>query len=85
MGSSVKPSKHPVEETLERHKRALEAKGVTVFALVDHSGEAERVELKMRPTKLIIFGADRAGHDNRHSIGCDICSDSGCQYPRRQY
>jgi uncharacterized protein (DUF302 family) len=39
----------------------LEAKGVTLFALVDHSGEADKVGLKMRPTKLLIFGSPKAG------------------------
>jgi len=56
-----KPSRHSVEETLERLKRTLQAKGVTVFAVVDHSGEAERVGLKMPPTKLVIFGSPKAG------------------------
>ena len=39
----------------------LEAKGATLFALVDHSGEAARVGMKMRPTKLLIFGSPKAG------------------------
>ena len=56
-----RPSKHSVDETLDRLKRTLQAKGVTVFALVDHSGEAEKVGLKMRPTKLVIFGNPKAG------------------------
>ncbi len=60
-GVVSKPSKHSVEETLERLKRTLEAKGVTVFALVDHSGEAEKAGPKMRPTKLVIFGSPEAG------------------------
>jgi uncharacterized protein (DUF302 family) len=54
-------SKHSVDETVERLKRTLQAKGVTVFATVDHSGEAEKVGLKMRPTKLVIFGNPKAG------------------------
>lgn len=56
-----RPSKHSVDETLDRLERTLQAKGVTVFALVDHSGEAEKVGLKMRPTKLVIFGNPKAG------------------------
>jgi uncharacterized protein (DUF302 family) len=55
------PSKHSVYETVEKLKGILEAKGVTIFALVDHSGEAEKVGLKMRPTKLVIFGSPKAG------------------------
>src|SRR5215831_7477986 len=54
-------SKNSVDQTLARLMRGLEAKGVTVFAVVDHSGEAEKVGLKMRPTKLVIFGSPKAG------------------------
>jgi uncharacterized protein (DUF302 family) len=56
-----KPSNHSVEQTVERLKGILQAKGVTLFALVDHSGEAEKVGMKMRPTKLLIFGSPKAG------------------------
>jgi uncharacterized protein (DUF302 family) len=44
-----------------RLKGILQAKGVTLFALVDHSGEAEKVGMKMPPTKLLIFGSPKAG------------------------
>jgi len=56
-----RPSHHSVEQTVDRLQNILQAKGVTLFALVDHSGEAEKVGLKMRPTKLLIFGNPRAG------------------------
>jgi uncharacterized protein (DUF302 family) len=55
------PSNHSVDETVERLKGILQTKGVMLFALVDHSGEAEKVGLKMRPTKLLIFGSPKAG------------------------
>jgi uncharacterized protein (DUF302 family) len=55
------PSNHPVEETVERLKNILQAKGVALFALIDHSGEAEKVGMKMPPTKLFIFGSPKAG------------------------
>ena len=55
------PSNHSVDQTVEKLKRILQAKGVTLFALVDHSGEAEKVGMKMRPTKLLIFGSPKAG------------------------
>ncbi len=55
------PSKHSVDQTVEKLKGILQAKGVTLFALVDHSGEAEKVRIKMRPTKLLIFGSPKAG------------------------
>jgi uncharacterized protein (DUF302 family)/uncharacterized membrane protein YidH (DUF202 family) len=56
-----KPSNHSVEHTVERLKNILQSKGVTLFVLVDHSGEAEKVGMKMRPTKLLIFGSPKAG------------------------
>src|SRR3981189_15906 len=56
-----KPSKHSVERTVEALTNILKSKGVAVFALIDHSGEAEKVGLKMRPTKLLIFGNPKAG------------------------
>jgi uncharacterized protein (DUF302 family) len=56
-----KPSKHSVEQTVEALQNILKSKGVAVLALIDHSGEAEKVGLKMRPTKLLIFGNPRAG------------------------
>jgi len=55
------PCNHSVDETVEKLKTLLAAKGITLFALVDHSGEAEKVGLKMRPTKLLIFGSPKAG------------------------
>lgn len=54
-------SHHSVDETVERLKGILQAKGVALFALVDHSGEAAKVGMKMRPTKLLIFGNPKAG------------------------
>ena len=55
------PSHHPVDQTVDKIRGILAAKGVTLFALVDHSGEAEKVGMKMRPTKLLIFGSPKAG------------------------
>jgi len=56
-----KLSNHSVDQTVEKLKNTLQSKGVTLFALVDHSGEAEKVGMKMRPTKLLIFGSPKAG------------------------
>jgi uncharacterized protein (DUF302 family)/uncharacterized membrane protein YidH (DUF202 family) len=55
------PSNHSVDQTVEKLKGLLNEKGVTLFALVDHSGEAEKVGMKMPPTKLLIFGSPKAG------------------------
>src|SRR5258705_8106653 len=60
-GIIEKPSNHSVDETVNRLKHLLHSQGVTLFALVDHSGEAEKVGMKMRPTKLLIFGNPKAG------------------------
>lgn len=56
-----KPSNHSVEQTVKKLEGMLQAKGVTLFALVDHSGEAEKVGMRMQPTKLLIFGNPKAG------------------------
>jgi uncharacterized protein (DUF302 family) len=60
-GITDRPSNHSVDESVERLKNILQSKGVTLFALIDHSGEAEKVGMKMRPTKLLIFGNPKAG------------------------
>lgn len=54
-------AQHSVDETVEKLKNMLAAKGVALFALVDHSGEAEKIGMTMRPTKLLIFGSPKAG------------------------
>jgi uncharacterized protein (DUF302 family) len=60
-GIVSKPSAHSVDETVEKLKGILQAKGVMLFALVDHSGEAAKAGLRMPPTKLLIFGSPKAG------------------------
>jgi uncharacterized protein (DUF302 family) len=55
------PSRHSVPETLGRLESILTEKGITVFARVDHSGEAAKAGLTMRPTQLLIFGSPKAG------------------------
>lgn len=55
------PSNHSVDQTVEKLRNLLQSKGVTIFAIVDHSGEAEKVGLTMPATKLVIFGSPKAG------------------------
>lgn len=55
------PSRHSVDETVEKLKNILATKGVTLFVVVDHSGEAAKAGLQMPPTKLLIFGSPKAG------------------------
>jgi uncharacterized protein (DUF302 family) len=54
-------SPYSVEETLQRLESILVARGLQIFALIDHSGEAQKVGMQMRPTKLLIFGSPKAG------------------------
>jgi len=54
-------SSHSVDETVARLQTILQSKGITLFALVDHSGEAAKIGMTMPPTKLLIFGNPKAG------------------------
>jgi len=62
-GSNVvtKPSRYSVLETIDRIERAVTAKGMKVFARIDHAGEATSVGLTMNPTVLLIFGNPKGG------------------------
>jgi hypothetical protein len=72
------PSHHSVDQTVDKLKTILQSKGVKLFALIDHSGEAEKAGLKMPPTKLLIFGnpkGDAGCSERRHrpspeNFGC---------------
>lgn len=60
-GIRVLQSNSPVDQTVQKLEALLEAKGVRLFAVIDHGGEANRVGLDMRPAKLMVFGDPRAG------------------------
>ncbi len=60
-GIVTKPSPLPVDETVNRLTRLIEGKGLTLFDVIDHSGEAEKAGLNMPDTKLVIFGSPVAG------------------------
>lgn len=60
-GLITQGSLHSVDEVVNSLTALLQAKGIALFALVDHSGEAAKVGLAMRPTKLLIFGDPKAG------------------------
>jgi uncharacterized protein (DUF302 family) len=53
--------RHTVDATVTRCRETLDSSGITLFALIDHSGEAARVGLTMRPTKLLVFGSPKVG------------------------
>jgi uncharacterized protein (DUF302 family) len=54
-------SPYTVPETVKRLDSVLQSRSLTVFARIDHSGEAEKVSMKMHPTQLIIFGSPKGG------------------------
>ena len=54
-------SHHSVDQTVQKLEGILRAKGVKLFSVIDHSGEAEKAGMHMRPTKLLIFGNPKAG------------------------
>ena len=60
-GVVTKASPRPVPDTVNRLTEMVEGKGIKVFAVIDHSGEAEHVGLQLRDTKLVVFGSPKAG------------------------
>lgn len=60
-GLEVLPSKYSVDETVQRLSDAFREKGLKIFTVIDHSGEAARVGLQMPATKVLIFGSPKGG------------------------
>jgi uncharacterized protein (DUF302 family) len=60
-GIVSKTTSRTVDETVGKIKTLLNVKGIKLFAVVDHSGEAKAIGLRMPPTKLLIFGSPKAG------------------------
>ncbi|HEX3827509.1 MAG TPA: DUF302 domain-containing protein [Sporichthyaceae bacterium] len=60
-GINTTVSTGTVGQTLERLLAVLDAKGLTVFTVIDHSGAAAAAGLTLRDTKVVIFGSPRAG------------------------
>lgn len=54
-------SRHSFDETVGRLQAIFVEKGMQIFAVIDHGGAAEEVGLKMRPTKVVIFGSPKGG------------------------
>jgi uncharacterized protein (DUF302 family) len=68
-------SNHPVKDTIDRAEASLLAKGITVFARIDHAAGAASVRMPLRPTELLIFGDPKAGTplmQSRQTIGIDL-------------
>ncbi len=60
-GVKTRLSRYGFEETVERLESLLKEKGIKLFCVVDHSGEARAAGLEMRPTRVLIFGSPKAG------------------------
>jgi uncharacterized protein (DUF302 family) len=54
-------SPYSVDNTLQRLETVIATKGLTIFARIDHSGEAAKAGLTMPPTQLLIFGSPKSG------------------------
>ncbi len=60
-GVTKRESRYSVPQTLDRLEAILKERGITVFARIDHAGEATKVGLNLPPTQLLVFGNPRAG------------------------
>lgn len=60
-GLIIKPSPHSVEETETRFIQVLNAKGLNIFATIDHTQNAANVGLDLSPTRVVIFGNPKVG------------------------
>jgi uncharacterized protein (DUF302 family) len=60
-GLTTLPSNFDAKVTMDRLEAAVKAKGLTVFARIDHAAGAGAVNLPLRPTELLIFGNARGG------------------------
>jgi uncharacterized protein (DUF302 family) len=74
-GLTTRPSAHDPKQTADRLDAALHARGLTVFARIDHTAGAAAVGLALRPTELLIFGNAKGGTplmQAAQTIGIDL-------------
>jgi uncharacterized protein (DUF302 family) len=74
-GLIVVQSSHGPAETMDRLVAEIKAKGLTVFARIDHAAGASEVGLPLRPTELVIFGNAKGGTplmQSNQEIGIDL-------------
>jgi uncharacterized protein (DUF302 family) len=74
-GLITRESTRPAKATIDRLAAALQAKGVAIFARIDHAQGAAEVGMKLPPTELLIFGNPRAGTplmQENQAIGIDL-------------
>jgi uncharacterized protein (DUF302 family) len=67
-GLMTRPSQHGPRDTMNRLEAAVKAKGMTVFARIDHAAGADSVGLELRPTERLIFGNARGGTPLMQSV-----------------
>jgi uncharacterized protein (DUF302 family) len=75
LGLTTIKSSHGPQETMNRLEAAVKAKGMTVFARIDHSAGASAVDLSLNPTEVLTFGNARGGTPLMQSvqtIGIDL-------------
>ena len=60
-GIVMQQSLHSVDETVRKLQALLKSRSITLFAVIDHSGEAEKTGMHIPNTKLLIFGNPRSG------------------------
>ena len=60
-GLTMLPSAHGAKESMDRLEAEVKAKGLTVFARVDHAAGAKEAGMALRPTELLIFGSAKGG------------------------
>jgi uncharacterized protein (DUF302 family) len=74
-GLTTLPSSDGPKATMDRFEAAVRAKGMTVFARIDHSAGAAEAGLSLQPTELLIFGNARGGTplmQSAQTIGIDL-------------
>jgi uncharacterized protein (DUF302 family) len=74
-GLTTIKSSHRLKETIDRLEAAVKAKGLTVFAHIDHAAGAAEVGLSLRPTELLIFGNAKGGTpvmQSNQTVGIDL-------------
>jgi uncharacterized protein (DUF302 family) len=74
-GLTTVPSSFGSKETMDRLEKEIKARGLTIFARVDHSAGAAEVGLTLRPTELLIFGNAKGGTplmQANQTVGIDL-------------
>jgi len=74
-GLSYQSSPHSVDVTVERLTKALKAKGLTVFTVIDHAAGAKKAGLELPATKVVVFGNPKIGTPlmaKKRTVGIDL-------------